>query len=146
VRKSASGSWTPVSVNGTAASHKLTTAARHNGYQYRCLVKNGAGSVYSDTVTLTVVVKPTITAQPVSVTVNAGETATFKVTAKNASSYRWYYRVSSSDAWTEVYSNGTSATYQLATKEKHNGYQYRCLVKNNAGSVYSAIVTLTVQN
>jgi hypothetical protein len=145
-RTSSSGTWTKVSSNGTSATYNLTAAARHNGYQYRCLVKNAAGSVYSSVVTLTVVAKPAITTQPKSVSVTAGKTATFKVVASGTGlTYQWYYRTGSSGTWTKVSKNGTSATYTLTTAARHNGYQYRCLVKNDAGSVYSSVVTLTVK-
>ena len=48
------GSWTKVSSGGTSATYKLTTAARHNGYKYRCEVSNAYGSSFTNTVTLTV--------------------------------------------------------------------------------------------
>ena len=43
-----------MTVNGKAATYSLTTAARHNGYQYKCTVTNSAGSVTSSAVKLTV--------------------------------------------------------------------------------------------
>ena len=143
-RKTSSSAWTAVSNNGTSATYTLTTEARHNGYQYRCLVKNSARSVFTNIVTLTVNCKPVITTQPANAKVNEGKTATFKVVASGATSYQWYYRKTSSSEWTAVSNNGTSATYTLTTAARHNGYQYRCLVKNSVGSVFSNIVTLTV--
>ena len=147
-RKSASGTWTAVSAaSGKTSTYSLTTEARHNGYQYRCLVKNAAGSVYTNIVTLTVSSKPVITTQPTNVTVAAGKTATFKVAATGATSYQWYYRKSASGTWTAVSaSSGKTSTYSLTAEARHNGYQYRCLVKNAAGSVYTNIVTLTVSS
>ncbi len=53
-RKSASGTWTKVTKNGTDSVYTLVTEARHNGYQYRCRVSNPAGGIWSRTVTLTV--------------------------------------------------------------------------------------------
>ena len=143
-RTSSYGTWTAVKKNGTAATYTLTTEARHNGYQYRCIISNAVGATSSATATLTVNAKPIITTQPKSVTVNEGKTATFKVVATGADSYQWYYRTSSTGSWTAVKNNGTTATYTLTTAARHNGYQYRCLVKNSAGSVYSNTVTLTV--
>ena len=145
-RTTSSGSWTTVAASsGKTSTYKLTAAAKHNGYQYRCKVTNSAGSVYSNTVTLTVNGKPAITAQPTSKTVNAGSTAQFKVTATGATSYQWYYRTSSTGSWTAVAaSSGKTSTYKLTAAARHNGYQYRCLVKNASGSVYSNTVTLTV--
>ncbi len=142
-RKSSTGTWNIVQNNGTSATYNLTTIASHNGYQFRCLVKNAAGSLYTNTVTLKV--KPGITAQPENVSVYIGATATFKVTAAGATSYQWYYRKSSTGTWNIVQNNGTSATYNLTTIASHNGYQFRCMVKNSAGSVYTSTVTLTVK-
>ena len=143
-RTSSTGTWTAVSASsGKTSTYKLTTAARHNGYQYRCKVTNAAGSVYSNTVTLTV--KPKITTQPTNKTVTAGTTVHFKVTAENATSYQWYYRKSSTDAWTAVSAaSGKTADYSLTAAARHNGYQYRCKVMNATSYVYSSIVTLNV--
>ena len=146
-KKPGDTSWTKVAKNGTSATYKLTTAERHNGYTYRCVVKNAAGSVASSNVTLTVKAgKPTITTHPKSVSVKAGETATFKVVASGSDlKYQWYYKKPGDTSWTKVSKNGTSATYTLTTAERHNGYTYRCVVKNAAGSVASSNVTLTVK-
>lgn len=134
-----------VTKNGSSATYTLTAAARHNGYKYTCKVSNSAGSVWSKTVTLTVVTKPVIIGQPGSVKVNVGSTAAFTVTADSMASYKWYYRKSSTGDWMEVQNNGTSATYRVTTAARHNGYQYRCKVSNSAGYVYSNIATLTVK-
>ena len=144
-RTSETAAWTKVANNGTSATYSLTTKARHNGYEYRVKVTNSAGSVYSSTVKLTVKLKPQITEQPTDVTVTAGKTATFRVTATGATKYQWYYRTSSTASWTAVANNGTSATYNLTTKARHNGYEYRCKVTNANGSVYTKIVKLTVE-
>ena len=143
-QKPDSTSWTKVSNNGTSATYTLTTAARHNGYKYKCAVTNAAGTVYSSVVTLTVNMKPTITTQPKSVTVTAGKTATFKVVATGATSYKWYYQKPGESTWNVVTVNGTSATYKLTTAARHNGYKYKCVVTNSVGSVTSSVVTLMV--
>ena len=146
-RTSSTGSWTAVAASsGKTATYSLTAATRHNGYQYRCLVKNASGEVYTNTVTLTVVSKPVITTQPTNVTITAGQTATFKVTATGATSYQWYVSKDKGATWTEILNNSASATYSLATQAKHNGYRYYCKVTNAAGSVYSNTVTLTVSS
>ena len=137
--------WYAVSNNGTSATYSLTTAARHNGYKYRVKVSNSAGYVWSNTVTLTVNLKPVITGQPSNVSTVVGKTVTFKVTATGATSYQWYYQKPGETTWIAVTNNGTSATYTLTTAARHNGYKYKCEVKNAVGSVYSNIVTLTVK-
>ena len=130
----------------TSASYTLTTAARHNGYKYRCKVSNNAGSVYSNTVTLTVNCKPVITAQPpANLVVAAGKSAVFNVTATGATGYQWYYQKPGETTWNKVTVNGTSATYTLTAAARHDGYKYRCTVTSSAGSVNSSVVALTVK-
>lgn len=147
-RTSSSESWQPVSAaNGKTAKYGLTAKAKHDGYQYRCVVKNAYGKTYSNVSTLRVVTdKPTITTQPKNKTVTAGKTAKFTVTASGLGlTYQWYYRTSGTDEWKPVSaSSGKTASYSLTAKAKHNGYQYRCLVSNPAGEVYTKTVTLTV--
>ena len=143
-QKPGESTWNNVTVNGTSATYTLTTAARHNGYKYKCVVSNSAGSVTSSVVTLTVSVKPLITTQPKSVTVTAGNTATFKVVAVGADSYQWQYQKPGESTWNNVKTNGTSATYTLTTAARHNGYKYRCKVTNAKGTTTSSVVTLTV--
>lgn len=83
---------------------------------------------------------PSITSQPASLTVTAGQTATFsvKTTGKNPMRCQWY-------------KNGTaiggakSSTYTTpATTVSYNGATYTVVVSNGLGSVTSAGATLTV--
>ena len=145
-RKTSAGAWTAVSAaSGKTSTYTLTAETRHNGYQYYCKVTNAAGSVNSNTVTLTVNSKPVITTQPSNVTVAAGKTATFKVSATGAASYQWFYRKTSAGAWTAVSAaSGKTSTYTLTAETRHNGYQYYCKVTNDTGYVNSDTVTLTV--
>ena len=135
----------------TTATYSLTAGTVHNGFQYKCLLSNDTGSVWSDVAELTVNELPEnglpiITTQPASTTVIAGEKVTFMVVASNATSYQWYYRASSSGTWDTIKNNGTNTSYSInTTKAKHSGYQYRCLVSNDVGSVMSDTATLTVK-
>ena len=123
----------------------LATAAR-NGFQYRCKVTNAAGSVYTNVATLTVNLKPVITTQPTSKTVNEGTTAKFTVTATGAESYQWQYRTSSTGTWyNSTLTGAKTATVSVPATAARNGFQYRCKITNAAGTVYTVIVTLTVK-
>ena len=143
-RTSPTGTWNLVKNNGTEATFPLVTKAMHNGYQYRCLVSNMAGSVYSNFATLTVNANPVIITQPKSQTANPGESVSFKLVASNATGYLWYYKASNASSWSK--SNKTTATYTLTAKEALNGYQYKCKVSNDAGFVWSDVVKLTVNS
>ena len=144
-RKPNEAVWNSVTRNGTAASYSVTAEARHNGYQYRCLIQNTVGSVYSRGVSLGV--NPGITAQPSAVTVAVGQTATFKVVASGTRlSYQWFYQKPGETAWNVIRNNGTSAAYSVTAEARHNGYHYRCQITNSGGGfVYSNPVQLTVK-
>ncbi|WP_378945955.1 cadherin-like beta sandwich domain-containing protein [Mesorhizobium sp. ANAO-SY3R2] len=94
---------------------------------------NGGGTSAPATVTITVSPPPpSITAQPSSSTIAAGGTASFSVTAENATGYQWQVDqgagfINISDG--ALYSGATSATLSItgATIEL-NGYQYRVVV------------------
>lgn len=146
-RASSADGWTAVEKNGNSSTYELTASARHNGYQYRCVVKNAVGAVYSKTAILTITEKnlPIITGQPTDSEVVAGSEVTFTVTASDADSYQWYYQKPGETTWNQVKKNGASATYTLTTAARHNGYKYQCKVQNAEGSVYSSIVVLTVK-
>lgn len=101
------------------------------------------------------VAAPTITAQPSNVSVGAGNTATFSVTASGSGlSYQWYRTTvppSSSSYGEETLiveeyeiSGATSRTYSFTASSSDNGYYYRCRVYNSGGSVYSDYALLTI--
>ena len=148
-RTSSSGSWQKCTGTGaTTATLSVEAKSYRNGYQYRCKVSNAAGYKYSSAATLTVTSasKPTITTQPISKTVYVGDTVKFTVKASNTTSYQWYYRTSSSGTWKKCTGTGaTTASLSVEGKSYRNGYQYRCKVSNDAGYVYTNIVTLTVK-
>jgi hypothetical protein len=85
-------------------------------------------------------VSPSITTQPVSRTVTAGQTAAFSVanTGTAPFSYQWYKN-------TTAISGATSSSYTTpATTTSDNGAVFKAIVTNSAGSVTSASATLTV--
>ncbi len=147
-----SATWNIVKTKGKSATYTVTTEARHNGYQYACVVTYAEGSATSNAATLTVIVsepvpnEPVITGNPVDVTVTAGQKATFRVIASgDGLTYQWYYQTPSSATWNIVKTKGKSATYTVTTEARHNGYQYACVVTNAEGSTTSDSATLTVE-
>src|SRR2546426_12115927 len=96
----------------------------------------------SSMATLTVKSPPTITSQPASQTVTAGQTATFSVTAIGTAplSYQWQ------KAGVPI-SGANLASYTTPpTTTADNGAQFTVVVSNTAGSVPSSIATLTVNS
>src|SRR5258708_5338540 len=85
-------------------------------------------------------VAPSITAQPVSQSVIAGQTATFSVTATGTAPLSYQWRRNGA-----AVSGATSASYTTsATTSADNGAQFTVAVGNSAGSVTSSAATLTV--
>ncbi|MBQ1410849.1 MAG: immunoglobulin domain-containing protein, partial [Oscillospiraceae bacterium] len=145
-KRPTASNWTNWSGKTTATVSVKATSV-NAGFQYRCIVSNNAGSVTSNVATLngsSTGSKPSITGQPSSVNVAAGKTASFTVVATGEGlSYRWQYKKAGSNSWTN-WSGKTTATVTVKGSSSNNGWQYRCVVSNSAGSVTSSAATLTV--
>jgi len=129
-----------------ATSPSYTTPAEttsDNGAQFTALVSDSAGSVTSAAATLTVnaaTVAPTITMQPLSQTIVAGQTATFSVVATGTAPLNYQWRKNG-----VVITGATSPSYTTpAETTSDNGAQFTALVSNSAGTATSAAATLTV--
>jgi hypothetical protein len=94
---------------------------------------------------LTGPVSPSITTQPASLTVAAGQTATFSVTATGTAplSYQWQESTDAGTTWSAVGTNSPSYT-TAATTVADSGEEFQVVVTNSVGSVTSASATLTV--
>ena len=146
-RKSASGTWSKSTLSGcTTATLSVKATAARDGYQYRCRVSNAAGYVYSGAAALTVQsLVPVITAQPAAAAAVINTTAQFTVAAEGAAAYQWYYRSGASGSWAKTTLSGcTTATLSVKATAARDGYQYRCKVSNDYGSVYTEPAALTV--
>ncbi len=89
---------------------------------------------------------PSITQQPQSATVTAGQAATFSVSASGAGlGYQWQSQAPGSSIFSNI-PNATSSSYTTpVTQQSDNGMQFRCVVSNGTGSTTSNAATLTVQ-
>ena len=134
-----------VNIAGATASSYTTpaTATTDSGSTFDAVVSNTAGSVTSNSGTLTVnaaVVAPTITTQPVNQTVTAGQTATFSVVAGGTAplSYQWQQNgVNIAGATASSYTTPVTTT-------ANSGSTFDVVVSNTAGNATSAKATLTV--
>lgn len=125
-----------------------------NDTLWRVVVSNDVGSVTSNPARLSVAgvaVAPAITADPVSQTVMAGETASFTVLGQGTPTpaVQWQRRSAGSpdpdSGWSDI-EGATSLTYTTApTALSNNGEQYRAILRNSGGTATSLMATLTVQ-
>ncbi len=135
--------------NGTNLAGAIGVSLSLNNVQagdtgsYTVVVSNGAGNATSAPATLTVNTPgtpPSISAQPQSVTVTAGASATFSVTAAGTAPLAYQWRRNGGGI-----SGANAASYTLAnTTTGDSGAQFSVVVSNGSGSVTSSIVTLTV--
>jgi hypothetical protein len=136
--------WKTSNASGsTTATLTINTAAGYNGYNYRCVITNANGAkTYSSAATLKV--KTTITTQPNGINTAIGTTAKFTVAATGAGlTYQWQYN--SGSEWKNSGAAGAATdTLTINAKATYNGWQYRCIVTGENGSVTSSAATLTV--
>ncbi len=117
----------------------LSNVQTSDAGNYTVVVVNAYGTVTSAVAILTVLVPPVITTQPQSQTVIQGQTGSFSVVATGTPlpSYQWrYYGFNLSGA--------TNSTLTGSNVQTSSAGNYSVVVANAAGSVTSAVVTLTV--
>ena len=135
------------SANVTTSSWTFTATAAQNGRQVKCAIKDTNGKrVVSDIASLTVISPSVqITQQPSSVSVVAGDQASFTVRATGTGtlSYKWQEKTSGSSSWQDL-SDSTSSTLSISTKPWQNGNSYRCVVTGSGATATSSAASLTV--
>jgi alpha-tubulin suppressor-like RCC1 family protein len=142
----AGATWTLVSGATTGKLTIASTKTSESGYEFRAAFKNAAGKATSEAATLTVRRAPAVTKQPVAITVTEGESAAFEATASGfpTPTVQWEVSVNAGATWSAL-AGATSATLTIANaKYAENGYEYRAVFTNAAGSATSAAATLTV--
>jgi hypothetical protein len=116
------------------AGARSSTLSTSGGGTFRVVVSNVAGTVASDSATVTVspaVVAPAITKQPQSLTLALGANATFTVGASGTDlTYQWF-------DGRGILANATKAIFKTPIAGT-----YHVVVSNSAGSVRSNDVTL----
>ena len=87
-----------------------------------------------------------ITGQPVPMTVNKGETATFTVSAVGKGlTYQWQYSTNNGEGWTDSGKDGNKEATLWFVTDHHNGYLYRCVITDaNGNKAITEPVMLTV--
>ncbi len=148
-RSGAGKTWRNTTASGNKTAKMSVTAKESlDGYQYRCKIGNVYGTTtYSKAATLAVLSGPQILTQPEDEIVGVGEKAVFSLEATGSGlTYQWQYRSSASGSWkSTTFSGNKTDTLTVTAKDYHDGYQYRCRIKDdNSETVYSDAVTLTV--
>ena len=132
-------------INGATGSSYTTPteSTSDNGAQFTVVVGNSAGTVTSNASTLTVnpaPVAPSITTQPASQTITAGQTATFSVSASGTAPLSYQWRKSGT-----AINGATGSSYTTpAETTADSGAQFIVVITNSGGTVTSSAAVLTV--
>ncbi len=126
----------------TDSSYTHTNAQCGDPSDYDVVITNSLGSITSSVAKLTVISGPNITVQPPpNQTINAGQMATLAVVATNdcgdSLAYQWRHQA------TDV-SGATGSSYSMSDAQFADGGDYTVVITNIAGSITSAVSTLTV--
>ena len=139
-----------LTLSGNTISGTPTTAGT---FTFKVKAANGAGN---DTKELSIVIQaapvepgpPPVITSPTTdqkITVAVDDTATLRVTAKDAQSYQWYVDRGNGSGFTKI-SGATGASYTIsAVTLENDGYRYYCAAMNAYGEMHSPIFTLNVQ-
>ena len=146
-RKSDDDFWKQTGMDGNK-TNTLTVPAlvTRNGYQYMCAITDENGIKINSKVAVLSAIGFTSHPEDQAVAVNAN--AVFTVTAQGKNLiYQWQYRKTETGSWmTTSLPGATTDTLTVQALATRNGYQYRCRITDELGTiVYSEEATLTVQ-
>ena len=129
----------------TSTTLNVVTNNTMNGYRYRAVFTNSAGTVSTTAAILTVQYAPVITTNPVSQTVTVGSTVRFAAAARAnpAATVQWQVSSNGGSTWTNM-TGATSTTLSLTATTALRGYRYRAVFTNSIGTATTTAATLTV--
>ncbi|MFZ4431459.1 MAG: immunoglobulin domain-containing protein, partial [Phycisphaerales bacterium] len=129
-----------VNISGaTAASFTIPSVSAADAGSYDCVVTNACGSVTSTSATLTALIPPSFTTQPVSRSACAGRPTTFTVAVTGTQAITFQWRKGGVNI-----AGATSASYTIPSVAAVDAGSYDCIATNLCSSVTSSAATLAV--
>ncbi|RYZ48407.1 MAG: hypothetical protein EOP49_18755, partial [Sphingobacteriales bacterium] len=136
--------FTPISGATSTSYNVAVTTSAMNNFQYQVVVSNQCGTVTSSNAVLTIASAPSITTQPVSVSVCAGAGAVFTVASTTPANYQWQVSTNGGVTFTNMSGANMNTLSLPSVTGTMNGYQYHVIVTNSCGNITSNNVTLTI--
>jgi hypothetical protein len=134
------------SISGaTSSSYTISSAQTSQAGAYSVVVSNAGGSATSANATLTVttssVAPPTITSQPLSQTVNIGNTVTLRIAATGASPLTYQWRFNGVNI-----TGATKTALMLTAIQSSQAGAYSCVVANPGGKTTSVNAMIVIRS
>ena len=107
--------------------------------KYQAIVTNPSGSAASATATLTVVLPPVISKQPVDAAVPLDSSVTFCVEVDGTPPFQFQWRINGVNI-----EGATDSCYTIPKVQVANGGEYSAIVRNPAGNASSGTARLTI--
>lgn len=143
--------WTNISGQNNSTLIFSMASGDNNTYR-RCKIDRGFKSVFAASSEIYVALNTiTISSDPENLTLYAGDTGSFTVTASIDSeatiNYQWQVSTNGGSTWSNAPGTSTNASYSVTPPYSSNGYKYRCyLTAIGATPATSDEATLTVTN
>lgn len=137
--------WANVA-GATSTTLSVVATSALQGHQYRAVFTNAAGAATSEAATLHVNIKPAVTLQPVSVSVEAGSLASFTVGASGTPhpGVQWERSTDGGATWSALAGQNAETLTIASATTAESGYQFRAVFTNAAGAATSSAATLSV--
>jgi hypothetical protein len=140
------GSWSPIS-GATSPSYSFVALASESGEEFEAVYTgtSGQASVTTNPATLTVETAPQVTVQPQNQSVGSGSSVSFSATASGAPApaVQWQVSTNNGSTFTNI-TGATTSTYTTTVTAANNGFQYRAVFTNVAGTAASNAATVTI--
>jgi hypothetical protein len=143
---STDGGKTYTNVSGATSDTLSFTAPSTAGEaRYRAVFTNALGTDTTRPAVVTTDIPPTVTTQPTSLTVNAGQKATFHAAASGTPDLDVQWQVSADGGKTfKPIPGAHHLTLSFKAKPADNGNEYEAVFTNPVGTVTTSVATLTV--
>ncbi len=126
-------------LGATNSSLTLSNVQVSDAGSYSVLVSNNFGTVTSSNAALVVIQAPTITGQPKSLMLLAGQSATFNVAAASTLPISYQWRFNGADI-----SGATNSAFSLPSIKDSDAGSYSVVLTNDLGGAVSSNALLTV--
>jgi alpha-tubulin suppressor-like RCC1 family protein len=138
--------WTQLTRGTTDQLTVSSAKISQSGTEFRAVFKNVAGTATTEVARLIVHNLPRLTKQPTSVSAEAGHAVAFEATAQGfpTPTVQWELSTDSGLTWSPVEGANADRLAIASVSNSESGDRYRAVFTNEAGSVSSNEVTLTV--